>query len=217
MALKKGDFIEIEFTGKTSDGDIFDSNINDDLKKANLNVEAKPFVFALGENMFLSGVDNYLIGKEVGQYKIELTSDNAFGKRNAQFIQRMPLSLFKEHKLNPIPGFMFNFDGRVGKVLAVSGGRVMVDFNNPLAGKDVIYDIKINRIVEDVNEKVKSFNEFLFKKNFDFVIENKKLILKVEKSIEKFVEMFKDKYKEVLGLDLEVQALENPKTESKQD
>ena len=72
MVLQKKDFIEIEFTGREKGGDIFDSNIKEDLKKANLNTEAKPFVFCLGENMFLQALDEHLIGKDLGKYEIEL-------------------------------------------------------------------------------------------------------------------------------------------------
>ncbi len=58
MGLKKKDFIEIEFTGRIKDGNIFDSNIKKDLEEANLNIEAKPFIFSLGNGMFIKGVDD---------------------------------------------------------------------------------------------------------------------------------------------------------------
>lgn len=208
MTLKKRDFIEIEFTGMVKDGEIFDSNIKEDLKKVNPETKAKPFIFSLGQGMFLKGVEDFLIGKDVGEYKIELTSEEAFGKRDSKLIQRIPTNVFKEHELNPVSGIMFNFDGRLGKVLTVSGGRVMVDFNNPVAGKDVVYKIKVLRKIDDLNEKIRAFNDFLFKRDFKFVIENKKIILHVEKSMIKFVEMFGEKYKEIFGMDLEVEEIE---------
>jgi FKBP-type peptidyl-prolyl cis-trans isomerase 2 len=116
----------------------------------------------------------------------------------------VPIKTFLEQKINPIPGILLNFDGRIGKTLTVSGGRVMVDFNNPLAGKIVVYKINVKRKVTDINERVKSLNEFLFQKDLEFSIEDKKLILKTEKNMKKFVEMFKDKFKEILDLNLEV-------------
>ncbi len=212
MALKKNDFIEIEFTGKLKDGEIFDSNIKKDLDKSGLKGEAKPFVFCLGESMFLQGVEDFLMGKEIGEHKIELSPDKAFGQRNSQLIKKMPMKLFQEQKINPVQGAMFNFDGRIAKVLAVSGGRVMVDFNNPLAGKDIAYDIKILRKVEDLNEKIKAMNQFLFRKDFKFEVNNKKLRVEVEPQMVKFVEMFKDKFKEILDLDLEIKQVENKTT-----
>jgi len=48
-------------------------------------------------------------------------------------------------------------DGEVGTITRVSGGRVIVNFNHPLAGKEVIYDFKILKKVEDKSEQIKSF------------------------------------------------------------
>ena len=213
MTLKKKDFIEIEFTGKIKNGEIFDSNKKEDLKKLNPNIKPKPFIFSLGENMFLKGIDDFLIGKEIGEYTIELPPEKAFGKRNSQLVQMVPMKIFKTQKLNPVPGAIFNFDNRIAKILSVSGGRVMVDFNNPLAGKEIIYEIKILRKVDDLNEKIKSLIEFFTKKQLEFEIKNKKLIIK-DKQFAQFLNLFKDKFKDILGLELEIKEEKNnpPKT-----
>ena len=213
MNLQKKDFIEIEFTGKTKEGTVFDSNKKEDLKnipEANPN-QAKPFIFSLGENMFLDGVDNFLIGKpnSPADYTVELSPEKAFGKREPKLIKLMPLTVFRKHKLNPIPGIIFNFDGRMGKVLSVSGGRTQVDFNHPLAGKYVIYEVKFKRKIEDLNEKTKSLIEFFARQEIPFKIQDKKLILDSTNQITKFLELFKDKFKELLDLDLEIK--EKPK------
>ena len=211
MTLKEKDFIEIEFTGRIKEGEeIFDSNIKNELQKLNPNAEAKPFIFSLGEDMFLKGVDEYLIGKNLGKYKIELIPEKAFGKRNSQLIQRMSIKIFHEQKINPVQGYSFNFDGRFGRIIAVSGGRVLVDFNNPLAGKEVIYEINVLRKIENIDEKIKALNDFFFRRDFEFEIENKKLKLIVNKGFEKFVELFKDKYQELVGLTLETKIKEEP-------
>ncbi|MBL7058963.1 peptidylprolyl isomerase [Candidatus Pacearchaeota archaeon] len=204
MALKKNDFIEIEFTARIKDGDIFDSNVEKHLKELGSNTKAKPFIFSLGQGMFLKGVEESLIGKEIGKHKIELIPEKAFGKRDPKLIQRVPTSVFRENDLRPVPGIMFNFDGKIGKVLAISGGRIMVDFNNAVAGKDVEYDLNILRKVEDKSEQVKAFIDFLFKKDLKFEIKDKKIILEAEKGMDKFIELFKDKFKELFNLDLEV-------------
>ena len=218
MKLKEKDFIEIEFIGKFKDGgNVFDSNIKKELEKLNPKAEAKPFIFALGQDMFLKGIDEFLIGKEIGKHTIELTSEKAFGKRDPKLINMMPIKLFHAQQINPVPGYAFNFDGRVGKVLTVSGGRVVVDFNNPLAGKDVIYEINILKKVEDINEKIKSLNEFLFRQDLKFKVEGKKLNLEVEKGMMKFVEMFKDKYKSILDLDLIVKSVDKKEEKSKDE
>jgi FKBP-type peptidyl-prolyl cis-trans isomerase 2 len=214
MILQKKDFIEVEFTGKIKSGEIFDSNIKKDLEKLNPNENPKPLIFGLGEGMFLKGIDDFLIGKEIGKYTIELSPEKAFGPRVKEFVQMVPIKLFQSQNIRPVPGAVFNFDGRIAKVLSVSGGRVMVDFNNPLAGKDIVYEINVLRKVDDLNEKVKSFNDFLFRRELKFSVQDKKVIIEVEKNFVQFIEMFKDKFKDVLDLELEVKEIENPPKEA---
>jgi peptidylprolyl isomerase len=218
MVLKSKDFIEIKFTGKTEEGEIFDSNIEEDLKKSKKElseINSKSFIFCLGEGMFLKGVDNFLIGKEIGNYEINLKPEEAFGKRQQQLVQIIPMKIFKEQKLNPFPGAIFNFDGKIARVLTVSGGRILVDFNNPLAGKTVNYKLNVLRKVEDLNEKVKALIDFFFRRNLKFEIKDKKIILEVDKQISKFVELFKDKFKELLDLEIEIKEIENKENLSK--
>ncbi len=213
MALQKNDFIEIEFTGKIKGGEVFDSNVPEELKKLNPNQKARPFIFPLGQEMFLKGIEQFLIGKEVGSYEIELSPKDAFGFRDPAMIQMIPMKVFIEHKINPIPGSVLTFDNKFGKVLTVSGGRVMIDFNGPLAGKDVIYTVKVSRKVEDLNEKIKALIEFLFRRDFKYDVQEKKLILTVDKGFKAFAELFKDKFKEMLDLELEVQESESSNNE----
>jgi peptidylprolyl isomerase len=213
MVFQKKDFIEVEFTGKIKDGEIFDSNIKKNLEKLNPNENPKPFIFCLGEGMFLKGIDEFLTGKEVGSYTLELSPENAFGPRVPQFVQMIPIKVFKENNLNPTVGAVFNFDGRMAKVLSVSGGRVMVDFNNPLAGKNVVYEINVLRKVDNLNEKIKAFLNFLFRRDFKFTVEGNKVIIEAEKNFSQFIEMFKEKFKDVFSMDLEVKLIEGRKTE----
>jgi FKBP-type peptidyl-prolyl cis-trans isomerase 2 len=213
--LQKKDFIEIEFTGKIKDtGEIFDSNIKKDLEKLNPQhkpEQAKPFVFSLGQDMFLKGIDDFLIGKEIKEHKIDLSPEKGFGNRDAKLIKLMPRSVFIQQKTNPVPGMVFNFDNQIGKILSVSGGRIRVDFNNPLAGKDVVYDVKILRKIEDQNEKIKSFIEFVFRQPLKFEVKDKKIIIQAEKQMKQFIEMFKEKFKEVFEMDLEVEEVGDKK------
>ena len=216
MVLKKNDFVEVEFTARVKDGEIFDSNVKDDLKKTKPDVEPKPVIFSLGTDMFLKGVDDFLIGKDLGKYNIELTPEKSFGDRDSKLIQLVPMRIFREQNLKPVQGFVFNFDGRMAKILSVSGGRVIADFNNPIAGKTVVYDVNVIRKVEDIKEKTKAFIDFLFRRDMDFKIDEKKIILETEKNMVKFIELFKDKFKEILGLELEV-VEKKEKTEKKEE
>lgn len=205
MITSKKDFIEISFTGKTQDGEIFDSNIEQDLKKSGLNIKAKPLIICLGEKMFLESVDEFLTGKEIGKdYTITLTPEKAFGLRDSKLVKMVPTKVFYEQQLNPHQGMMLNIDGMIAKVVSVSSGRTLVDFNNPLAGKTITYNLKIVKKVEDLDEKAKSLIEFFTRQDFPFSINisEKTLVLKIPQGLDKFFDMFKSKFLELLDLEL---------------
>jgi len=218
MAFKKMDFVELEFTGRLKNGEIFDSNIKEDLEKLhhghNHPIETKPFILCIGEHMFLDSIEDFLMGKDTGEYEISLSPEKAFGIRDPKMIMRIPMKIFMEQKINPVQGEVFNFDGRLAKILTVSGGRVMADFNNPLAGKDVIYKLKVKRKVDDVNEKIKAFINFLFRRDLNFEVKEKKIIVEIEPQLSQFIEIFKEKFKSLFDMELEAREIkkkENPK------
>ena len=157
--MKKGDFIELEYTGKVKDMDlVFDTTSEKEAKENNIH-DAKasygPVVICIGQNHVIKGLDEQLEGKEPGKkYHIELSPEQGFGKKNAKLIQLVATSKFIKQKINPMPGLQVNIDGMMGMIRTVSGGRTLVDFNHPLAGKELAYDFKINKIVKDDEEKL---------------------------------------------------------------
>jgi FKBP-type peptidyl-prolyl cis-trans isomerase 2 len=203
MPIKKNDFVEIEFTGK-SNNLVFDTTNKEEAKSIGLDVEVKPMIISVGNQMMVKGFDEILEGKEINKkYSIHLTPDKAFGKRQPGLVKILPIKVFHQQNMNPAPGMTVQLDNYIAKVLSVSGGRVSVDFNNPLAGKDVDYDFTIKRIVEDNTEKINALQDFFFKMRFDFEIKDKKVIFK-KPEIRPFVDVFKPRFKEITGLDFEV-------------
>ena len=157
--IKKYDFVEIEYTGKLKEeGIIFDTTMEKVAKENGIydkHSDYAPLTICVGENHILKGLEDQLIGKEVGKdFTIDISSENAFGKKDARLIQLIPFSRFRQQKIQPFPGLQLNIDGVFGVVKTVSGGRCLVDFNHPLSGKDLIYTVKVHRIVEDKKEMI---------------------------------------------------------------
>jgi len=202
MQIKKNDFVEIEFTGK-SNNEIFDTTHPEEAKSIGLDVNVKPIIASVGNEMLLKGLDKALEGKEINKkYSVHILPEKAFGKRNASLIKTIPIKIFREKNMDPAPGMVFQLDQHLVRILSVSGGRVIVDFNNPLAGKEIDYDFKILRKVDDDKEKINAIQDFFFKQRFEFELKNKKVIFKDGK-IKPIIDVFKDKFKELSGLDIE--------------
>jgi len=165
--VKHHDFVEVEYTGKLIDGMVFDTT-NESVSKINNfhnpQMPYKPAVVCVGENQILRGLDEALEGKEIGkEYTVTISAEKAFGKSDIQKLRIVPMSNFKEHKVQPKLGLQIDVDGEIGAISRVSGGRVIVNFNHPLAGKKVVYTFKINKKVTDAKEQVVSFLNMVLK------------------------------------------------------
>ena len=74
-------------------------------------------------------------------------------------IQLVPMKEFKRQGMTPVQGMKIQSEGATGKILTVNGGRVKVDFNHELAGKDLVYDVEVTEVIDDEEEKIKSMIE----------------------------------------------------------
>lgn len=149
--MQKNDFIRIKYTAKIKENNVeFDKN------------EDMPLV--AGAEWVMKSLDKEILKMNVSEKKIiEIAAEDAIGKRNDKLVKTVPVTEFKKHGQKPIPGMIINADNAVGRVLSVSGGRVKVDFNHPLAGKTLVFDIEILKKIEDEEDKIKAIIEWFMK------------------------------------------------------
>ncbi len=213
--VNKGEFIEIEFTGRAN-GQVFDTNNTDELKKLNPNAVPKKTIIAIGQGMIIDALDKSLEGKEIGkEYSVFIKSEDAFGPRRKDMVKVIPLKAFIEKEVYPRAGMVLTLDDMIVKITAVSGGRVTVDFNNPLAGKDLDYNFKILRKVDSDEEKARAVFEIMFKFVPEFTTGDK-ITIKGPKFMESFVKAYGSKFKEIVGKDLAFE-LKEQKVEDKKE
>lgn len=156
MTIKKGDFVKINYTG-TTEGTLFDTTVEATGKAAGINKSSyAPVTICVGEGHLIPGIDNALVGKEKGSFKISFEPEQGFGKKDPKLLQLTPLQQFKKQNINPFPGMELNVDGSYGVVKTINGGRVIVDYNHPLAGKNLDYEIEVIDLITDVKEQVTS-------------------------------------------------------------
>jgi len=185
MVIKKGDFVEIDFIGRVKDG----GHIFDLTKKAvaekegifNKNADYSPKIICVGNGDVVKGLDNFLEGKNIGEkYEFDVSIEEGFGKKNAKLIKMLPLNIFKKQNLRPFPGLQVDIDGSYGTVRTVSGGRVLVDFNHPLSGKELNYEIEINKLITDDTEKVKSILKGMISKDIECTVKDGNAIIDLD-------------------------------------
>ncbi len=155
--IKQGDFIKISYTAKLEDGTVIDTTDEKVAKEYGIfdeNGRYGDIVIVVGEGNVVKGLDEQLVGKEVGfKGEIVVPPEKAFGEYDPKKREIVSIRKFPER---PKPGQRVRLGNRVGTVERVIGRRVIVDFNHPLAGKTIIFDIEIKEKVEKLEEKIKA-------------------------------------------------------------
>lgn len=138
MPARQGDTVAVEYEGRLEDGSIFDSSAN-----------RAPLLFTIGAGDVLPLFEAAVIGLEIGEKTtVTIPAANAYGEYFDEGFQVVPVDVFGEGE--PLVGAHFNVfadDGTelTGRVVEVSEDRVnvSVDFNHPLAGHALTFDITL--------------------------------------------------------------------------
>jgi peptidylprolyl isomerase len=138
--VKSGQFVQVHYTGNLEDGTVFDSSDGRD-----------PLEFQAGGGRVISGFDQAVIGMAIDEEKkISLNKDAAYGDPREDLKREFPVSMLQGDDVKVGQEIWFNSPhGPVsGKVLAVGPENFTVDFNHPLAGKNLHFTIKVVGITD---------------------------------------------------------------------
>jgi FKBP-type peptidyl-prolyl cis-trans isomerase 2 len=131
--LAEGDTVNVEYCGTLDDGSVFDSGTLD--------------AVTIGETSLIEGFTNALIGMRVGERKtVEIPVDQAYGESDPARIQEVPIEQFGGD-VPPVGSQVQASNGATGTILEVTDTTVTVDFNHPLAGEDLTFEIEILELV----------------------------------------------------------------------
>jgi len=194
MTLQKGDFILIDYTAKVKEtNEVFDTTSEETAKKEHLHKEGEiyePKLVVIGEGWMLKGkilktVDESLTTMELAKAAtIEIPSDQAFGPRDPEKLKRVPLrQLLARDVHNPTIGMRIDYGGKAATIRSIGAGRVLLDFNEQLAGRTLVYDMTVNKKLETNEEKITALihrrTPMVDSTNFKFNIEPNMLTVEV--------------------------------------
>jgi peptidylprolyl isomerase len=159
MTLQKGDFILINYTSKVKEtNEVFDTTYEEVSKKEHLHKEGEfyePKLVVVGEGWVLKALDDSLTSMEVNKpATVEIPAEKGFGQRDPEKIKRVPLKQLLAKEINPVIGARIEFQGKMAVVRSIGAGRVLLDFNPPLAGRTLIYDVTVTMKLEKNEEKI---------------------------------------------------------------
>jgi len=140
MAIKKGDKIKVEYEGRFENGHVFDSS--------NRGGVQRPLEFEAGAGMVVKGFDEAVIGMEAGEEKeFTLKPEDAYGVRKDDLLQKISLENLPKEPAPKVGAILLmkTPDGHQMPVVVskIEEDSVTLDMNHPLAGKTLIFKIKI--------------------------------------------------------------------------
>ncbi len=138
--VEEKDTVSIAYTGKLDNGEVF-ADIT----------EQQPFIFTLGNNQAPPSLEQAIIGMAVGDKKtVRLGPEEGYGVRRKELLHTLKRKSINQ-KISPKPGMILSLsvekEGKTHQVPAtiveVTKESIVVDYNHPLAGHHLTYDVTI--------------------------------------------------------------------------
>ncbi|MDZ7766845.1 MAG: FKBP-type peptidyl-prolyl cis-trans isomerase [Melioribacteraceae bacterium] len=139
--VKKGDKVQVHYTGKLGDGSEFDSSKG-----------REPLEFEVGSQQVIKGFEEAVVGLKEGDTKtVDITSNEAYGPRMDEMVLKVEKSKLPED-FTPQMGQQLQLPQENGQnvivtVTEITDDHIELDANHPLAGKDLTFDIELVKIV----------------------------------------------------------------------
>jgi FKBP-type peptidyl-prolyl cis-trans isomerase 2 len=140
MKVESGLKVFLDYEGRFEDGEVFDSSSSD-----------SPLEFIAGTGQVIPGFDNAVLGMEEGDEKeFEIEPKDGYGEMNEELKKEIPKSALPQDKA-PEVGMTLVMNAPNGqqipaKIAEVTDEGVIIDLNHPLAGKKLIFKIKVVKV-----------------------------------------------------------------------
>jgi len=149
--VQVGDVVSIHCIGRLQNGEVFENTF-----------EKEPFVFQVGSPEIIPGLSEAVIGMEEGEEKeVVIPPEKAFGPRDENLVKAVPKDAINLD-VEPEPGLMLHLivDTPQGEmtfpaiVVEVNENEIVLDLNPPLAGQELIFQIKLEKILSSGEESI---------------------------------------------------------------
>jgi len=147
MTIQDKTYVELEYSLTLNSGDVVDKSTPD-----------KPLGFIFGANQIIPGLEKKLQGMSAGESaKLVIEPGDAYGERDEQLVKELPRKYFPED-MDVQPGMIFQASTPGGpatlKVIEVADESIKADFNHPMAGEKLRFDVKVLTVREATEEEL---------------------------------------------------------------
>lgn len=149
LAAAKGDTVQVDYVGKLQDGTVFDTSMASVAKEAGLPLrDSYDFLeFKVGAGEMISGFDSAVLGMKEGDEKtVTLAPEQAYGGWSPDRVFSIPVERIGNASDIKVGSVLYAQNGATGHVTEITNGTAKVDFNHELAGKTLVFTIKMVKI-----------------------------------------------------------------------
>lgn len=145
MEVKKGNKVKVDYEGKFENGEVFDSSKQGE--------NARPIEFIAGAGMVVPGFDKAVLGmKKREEKEFKVTPEEGYGQPDPKLTREIPREVLPKEQ-EPKAGMMIvmgmpNGHQIPAKIKSVQEKTVTLDLNHPLAGKTLVFNIKVVEVSE---------------------------------------------------------------------
>lgn len=152
MAISVGDSVTIEYTGRLTDGTVFDTSRRPVAEEAGIDTEQPtreygPLTVEIGEGRVIEGLEEALVGMDPGdEQTVTLPPAKAYGEPTDDRVIEYETPEFREMLQGEEPTTGMHVQGEqgaVGEVVEVDEETTQVDFNHELAGRTLEFDVEV--------------------------------------------------------------------------
>ncbi len=142
MAPKNGDTVRVHYRGTLADGSEFDSSAG-----------REPLEFEVGTGQVIPGFDAAVLKLEPGEsVTVTIPAAEAYGEHQPEGLQTFPRDAFPPDA-DPQVGWAVELGGPNGErvpatIAEVTDEEIVLDFNHPLAGQDLTFEIELVEVTE---------------------------------------------------------------------
>ncbi len=165
--MNDGDFIKINYEMRAGEENKLVATNNEDIAKENdiYNEDSHygPSMIIVGSDNLLAKVNESFLSAEKGkEVVVDMLPADAFGERDPKNIRVHTYREFQKNNVDPVVGNEVVLNNRRGRVLSVTPGRVLVDYNHQWAGRKVQYKYTIVDVIEKDLDKIKALVDMYY-------------------------------------------------------
>ena len=141
--VTSGNTVSVHYKGTLNDGSQFDSSYD----------RGEPIQFTIGEGQMIPGFEKNVVGMSIGEAKeFTLAPADAYGDHNPAAIQEVPKQMFPNDfafQVGEIVQGEQNGNPLIAKIVSEQDETVTLDFNHPMAGQDLTFNIEVVSLNEE--------------------------------------------------------------------